>query len=188
MLALTAHAYNVIDLPENMTFSDALGVFNADEITRITVSDSAEGKYTDLTKDEINEFYSTIQDMTVYRKINPTPFRGISVNIYTNDGVKSYMLNSGLQIGMYGSNNYVCYKLNKANTEKLLYLDSMYRDAEEKVNGEEIHRVTSNDFRHHLGHSLLQERRQAKIFCRMNLQATILKILHVNNFVYCLQI
>ena len=70
MLALTAHAYNVIDLPENMTFSDALGVFNADEITRITVSDIAEGKYTDLTKDEINEFYSTIQDMTVYRKIN----------------------------------------------------------------------------------------------------------------------
>ena len=99
MLALTAHAYNVVDLPENMTFSDALGVFNADEITRITVSDIAEGKYTDLTKDEINEFYSTIQDMTVYRKINPTPFRGISVN-----------------------------------------------DAEEKVNGEEIHRVTSNDF------------------------------------------
>ena len=92
MLALTAHAYNVVDLPENMTFSDALGVFNADEITRITVSDIAEGKYTDLTKDEINEFYSTIQDMTVYRKINPTPFRGISVNIYTNDGVKSYML------------------------------------------------------------------------------------------------
>lgn len=36
MLALTAHAYNVVDLPENMTFSDALGVFNADEITRIT--------------------------------------------------------------------------------------------------------------------------------------------------------
>ena len=56
MLALTAHAYNVVDLPENMTFSDALGVFNADEITRITVSDIAEGKYTDLTKDEINEF------------------------------------------------------------------------------------------------------------------------------------
>ena len=54
MLALTAHAYNVVDLPENMTFSDALGVFNADEITRITVSDIAEGKYTDLTKDEIN--------------------------------------------------------------------------------------------------------------------------------------
>ena len=47
MLALTAHAYNVVDLPENMTFSDALGVFNADEITRITVSDIAEGKYTD---------------------------------------------------------------------------------------------------------------------------------------------
>lgn len=56
MLALTAHAYNVVDLPENMTFSDALGVFNADEITRITVSDIAEGKYTDLTKDRNKRF------------------------------------------------------------------------------------------------------------------------------------
>ena len=191
MLALTAHAYNVVDLPENMTFSDALGVFNADEITRITVSDIAEGKYTDLTKDEINEFYSTIQDMTVYRKINPTPFRGISVNIYTNDGVKSYMLNSGLQIGMYGSNNYVCYKLNKANTEKLLYLDSMYRDAEEKVNGEEIHRVTSNDFFETsvitLGTALLQ-RRQAKYFAVWNLRERYSQNITHEQFVYCLQI
>ena len=85
MLALTAHAYNVVDLPENMTFSDALGVFNADEITRITVSDIAEGKYTDLTKDEINEFYSTIQDMTVYRKINPTPFAVFSLKFKKMD-------------------------------------------------------------------------------------------------------
>ena len=101
------------------------------------------------------------------------------------------MLNSGLQIGMYGSNNYVCYKLNKANTEKLLYLDSMYRDAEEKVNGEEIHRVTSNDFLKLPSSPWAQpfaREAASKIFCRMNLQATILKILHVNNFVYCLQI
>ena len=113
MLALTAHAYNVVDLPENMTFSDALGVFNADEITRITVSDIAEGKYTDLTKDEINEFYSTIQDMTVYRKINPTPFRGISVNIYTNDGVRSEEHTSELQSQIAISYAVFCLKKKK---------------------------------------------------------------------------
>lgn len=146
MMSVTVNAYNVVNLPENMTFSDALGVFNAGDITRITVMDIEEGKYTDLTKTEIEEFYNTVQDLTVYRKINPTPFRNIAVNIYTADGVKSYMLNSGLQIGMYGSNNYVCYKLSKEDTEKILYLDSMYCDAEGKVNGEEIHRVTINDF------------------------------------------
>lgn len=146
MLSVTANAYNVVNLPENMSMSDALGIFSADDITRITISDISEGKYTDLTKNEINEFYTTAKDLTVYRKINPTPFRGISVNIYTNDGVKSYMLNSGLQIGMYGNDNYVCYKLSKDDTEKILYLDSMYQDAETKVNGEEIHRVTAIDF------------------------------------------
>ena len=44
MLALTAHAYNVVGFAGKYDFSDALGVFNADEITRITVSDIAEGQ------------------------------------------------------------------------------------------------------------------------------------------------
>ncbi len=145
-LSVAAHAYNVVDLPEEMTLSDALGIFNAEEITRMTVSDVAEGKYTELSREEILDFYYSAQDMTVYRTINPTPFRGIAVNIYTADAVKSYYLNSGIQIGLYGSGNYVCYKLGGEDTENLLYLDSMYRDDEEKTAGEEIHRDTSKDF------------------------------------------
>lgn len=146
MLSLTAHAYNVVDLPENMTLSDAMGIFDGQDITRITVSDVADGKYTDLTRDEILDFYYASKDMTVYRKVNPTPFRGIAINVYTADGVKSYYFNSGIQLGLYGSDNYICYKLSKEDTEKLLYLDSMYKDAQEKVNGEEIHRDTAYDF------------------------------------------
>ncbi len=146
MLTLTAHAYNVVNLPEDMTLSDAMGIFSADDITRVTVSSLADGKYIEVSRDEINSFYNTIADMTVYRTVNPTPFRGIAVNVYTANDVKCYYLNSGVQIGMYGSGNYVCYKAADADTEKLLYLDSMYKDEDEKLSGDEFYRSTANDF------------------------------------------
>ncbi|MCD8180163.1 MAG: S-layer homology domain-containing protein [Firmicutes bacterium] len=145
-LSITGYAYNVVDLPESMTVADAMGIFSADEITQVTISDVADGKYTDLTREEINDFYYNIQNMTAYRTINPTPFRGIAVNVYTDAGVKSYYLNSGIQIGLYGSGNYICYKVGEDDTDTLMYLDSIYKDADVKVSGEEIHRDTSYDF------------------------------------------
>lgn len=146
MMSLTAHAYNVVDLPESMSMSDALGIFDVNEITKITVSETSEQKYITLTDSEITDFYNTVQDMTVYRAINPTPFRGIAVNIYTDNSQKCYYLHSGVQIGLYGSSNYICYKLGKEDTEKLLYLDSNYKDAEEKTDGASIYRETAHDF------------------------------------------
>ncbi len=146
MLSLTAHAYNVVNLPESMTFADAMGIFNSDEITRVTVSDVSDGRYIELDRSGINKFYNTAQNMTVHRTVNPTPFRGIAVNVYSGDSVKSYCINSGIQIGLYGSGNYICYKLSDEDTEQLLYLDSDYKDAKEKQNGEEIHRETGNNF------------------------------------------
>ncbi len=146
MLSAAASAYNVVDLPESMTLSDAFGIFDASDITRITVSDVSDGQYTDMTREEILDFYYAVQDLTVYRGINPTPFRGIAVNIYTDSDVKSYYLGSGVQIGLYGSENYICYKLNDEDTQKLLYLDDMYHDAEEKLSGEKIHRAVGTDF------------------------------------------
>lgn len=146
ILSLSASAYNVVDLPESMTLSDAMGIFDAKDITRITVSDVADEKYIELSHNDIYDFYYMSQDMTVYRTINPTPFRGIAVNVYTADDVKSYYLNSGIQIGLYGSENYVCYKLSNEDTQKILYLDSKYKDSTSKTNGETIHRSTTYDF------------------------------------------
>lgn len=143
---VAVHAYNVVDLPENMTLSDAMGIFNGDEITRVTVSNVADGSYTELTREEILDFYYTAQDMTVYRKVNPTPFRGLSINVYTQNDVKSYFFTSGIQIGLYGDSNYICYKLSDEDTEELLYLDSKYKDDKERQTGEELHRATANDF------------------------------------------
>lgn len=144
--AITAHAYNVVNLPESMTLSDAMEVFNASEITRITVSDIFDGRYATLSQSEINTFFDTVKDLKVYRTVNPTPFRGISVNIYTADGSKSYLLNSGIEIGAYGSENYICYKLSETDTEKLLYLDDRYWDETDKAGGEYIHRTVERDF------------------------------------------
>ncbi|MBQ8301557.1 MAG: hypothetical protein IJX57_06305 [Clostridia bacterium] len=93
MLSISASAYNIVDLPEDMTLSDAMGIFNVSDITRVTVSDVADEKYIELTHDEIYDFNYMAKDMTVYRNVNPTPFRGIAVNIYTADDVKSYYLN-----------------------------------------------------------------------------------------------
>lgn len=144
--SVTAHAYNVVNLPESMTLSDAMEIFKPSEITSITVSDIADGRYTSLSKSEIEKFYDTAKDLTVHRTVNPTPFRGLSVNIYSGDTVKSYCLNSGIQIGLYGSENYICYKLSDTDTEKLLYLDDMYWDENTKASGETLHRSTARDF------------------------------------------
>ena len=144
--SLTAHAYNVVNLPESMTLSDAMEIFSSSEIERITVSDIFDGRYTTLDADEIDSFFDTVKDLKVYRTINPTPFRGISINIYTNDGSKSYLINSGIQIGAYGDENYICYKLNDMDTEKILYLDDRYWDDSEKSGGEYLHRSIERDF------------------------------------------
>lgn len=146
ILSASAGAYNIVDLPENMTLSDAMGIFNVSDITRVTVSDVADEKYIELTHDEIYDFYYMAQDMTVYRTVNPTPFRGVAVNIYTADDVKSYYLNSGIQLGLYGEKNYICYKLGNEDTQKVLYLDSFYKDEQNKASGETIHRSTTYDF------------------------------------------
>lgn len=143
---VSAYAYNVVDLPEQMTLSDAMGIFSGDEIKSATISNVEDGQYIDLTRDEINDFYYAVCNMNVYRSINPTPFRGTAINLYTETDIVSYYVGSGVQIGLYGSDNYVCYKATGEDEVFLTYLDSIYKDSTEKKNGEEIHRNTSNDF------------------------------------------
>lgn len=146
MLPVSAYAYNVVDLPEEMTLADAMGIFSGEEITQATISNVEDGQYIELTSDEINDFYYAACNMTVYRTTNPTPFRGTAINLYTETDVVSYYVGSGIQIGLYGTDNYICYKADGDDEVYLTYIDTMYKDSENKLNGEEIHRSTSNDF------------------------------------------
>lgn len=148
LFPISALAYNIVDLPNSMTFSDALGIFDYNEVSSATVCDMESNTYKNLTESEIQEFYNVASDVTVWRKINPTPFRGASVNFTTISGEKiSYYANSGIQIGVYGSDNYVCYMPAKDDAVKLSYIFSEFYDSEEgKYGGTMWNVVTSKDF------------------------------------------
>lgn len=147
-ISVQAKAYDVVNLPHSMTFADALGAFNSDAISSATISDIDRNIYTNLSREEIEEFYHTACEMTVWRKINPTPFRGPCVNFNMKNGdVISYYYNAGIQIGLYGEQNYICYMPPIDDQQKLLYLlESLYDEDREVYGGTNLNVVTNKDF------------------------------------------
>lgn len=141
-----AYAYNVVDLPPEMTMAEALEIYDVSEIKSATVSELNDDKYVTLSEDEIKDFYYSAQNISLVRRINPTPFRGINVNFYTDNGVKTFNLTSGVQIGRYGSDNYMCYTLKDEDMMYYMYLDSMYHESEAKQNGTIVVPRTDKDF------------------------------------------
>ena len=131
-LGTVASAYDVVNLPESMTFADALGIYSVSDIESAPFCDTDENKYKILTSSEIAEFYGMAANMTVWRKTNPPPFRGTCVNFVTRSGAQiSYYYGAGIQIGTYGTDNYVCYMPSKADTAELRYFESRYYDTPE---------------------------------------------------------
>lgn len=136
MFSSSVLAYDVVDLPNSMTFSDAIGVFNSQDIASATVADIDKNIYKTLSRDEIDKFFDIAKDVTVWRKINPTPFRGACVNFTTTAGNSiSYYFNSGIQIGRYGDDNYVCYMPARDNSQELSYVFTDLYDADSGVYG-----------------------------------------------------
>ena len=146
--AVTARAYDVVNLPDSMPMSEALGIFSQDEVVRATIYNIADGQYIELDKNDVRNFLSRAGNMTVYRTIDKTPFRGTVINLYTANGAMGYNLSSGVQIGLYGSDNYVCYKVRGDDEVALSYIDTMYKDTVEsdRSNGTELFLNTSRDF------------------------------------------
>ncbi len=140
-------AFNVVDLPLTMTLSEALEIYDADEIVSATVTDIEDGKCISLTSDEIKDFYYSAQGVELTRRINPTPFRGIALNLYTSSGaVKTFNLTSGVQIGTFGKKNYICYTMSSEDMMDYMYLDSLYHESENKKDTELLPPQTAYDF------------------------------------------
>ncbi len=144
--AVSVSAYDIVNLPETMTMAEALGIFDADDITRATVSEPTDNTYIELTREEIDEFFDTASAMELTRTINATPFRSTAINLYTDAGVSSYYLTSGVQIGMYGTITYMCYQASGEDAGILMYLDELLKEAPARERGESIHVKTDNDF------------------------------------------
>lgn len=147
-MTATVNAYDVVNLPHSMSFSDALGAFTSDDISSATVSDIDRNIYRNLSDSEIDTFYDTACDMTVWRKINPTPFRGPAINLTMKNGdTISYYYNAGLQIGLYGEGNYICYIPAAENQQELLYLlEELYNGGGDVYGGAPWNVVTNKDF------------------------------------------
>lgn len=145
-MSATALAYDIVDLPDSMTVSEALGIYDVSDITYGTVSNLEDDKHIDLTLEEAREFFRGAENITLYRKINPTPFRGTAVNITANGETKSFYFNSGIQLGLYGSDNYICYQMPDYELTKFMYLFSKYEESAEKLNGADVYRRADNDF------------------------------------------
>jgi hypothetical protein len=136
LLPIQAFAYDVVNLPHSMTFSDALGIYDVNDIASATIADLENNTYKNLNATEIKDFYYAASNVTVWRKVNPTPFRGVCVNFTTTNGTRiSYYLNAGIQIGLYGTDNYICYMPAKADAQKLSYIESEFYDSTEGVYG-----------------------------------------------------
>ena len=144
----TALAYDVVNLPHSMTFADATGIFDSTDIVSADICDIDANNYKALTASEIEQFYNIAANTTLWRKINPTPFRGVCINFTLRDGsCISYYYNSGVQIGRYGDENYVCYMPSGTDTQKLTYLMSEFYDSENGVYGGSSWNVlTDKDF------------------------------------------
>ena len=143
-----AMAYNVVDLPNSMTFAEALSIYDADDIASATICNLDGNTYKDLTRTQIRDFYYSASNITVWRKVNPTPFRGTCINFTTTSGVQiSYYFNSGIQIGTYGSDNFICYMPAAADTAVLRYAESDFFDSKDDVYGGIVRTAsTSKDF------------------------------------------
>ena len=138
LTAVPSYAYDIVNLPSTMTLSEALEIYDVSEINSATVSEINDDQYIILTPEEIKDFYYSAQNVNLVRRINPTPFRGINVNFYTDNGIKSFNLNSGVQLGLYGSKNYICYTMTDEDMMDYMYLDSLYHESQDKLTGAEI--------------------------------------------------
>ncbi len=147
LIPVSAYAYNVVDLPETMPFDEAFGIFSSDDITSATISNYADRQFVELTRTEIESLYDNLKSMTLSRAINPVPFRGTALNLTTKEGTKSYYVNSGVELGLYGESNYICYLAqDPTDMAYLTNIETMYRDSAQKQGGEQLYRSTANDF------------------------------------------
>lgn len=142
-----AFAYDVVSLPKTMTMAEALEIYSVSDIAYATVSNVNDEMFIELSDEEIKDFYYAAQNIELMRRINPTPFRGTAINLYTVSGdARSFYLTSGVEIGLYGESNYICYNMSDEDLINFMYLDSLYKESEQKLNGETINRRAERDF------------------------------------------
>ncbi len=121
--------YNSENLPEVMSFADAVDIVSEAEINGGHIISINDEQGVDLTPAQAKELYVKLKNVELARTIVKTPFSGLMLVFDTKDSARAYYLNSGVQIGTYGTDNYVCY-IPKSNESFAAEIQSLYHGAE----------------------------------------------------------
>ena len=138
------YAYDVVNLPEKMTMSDAMGVFSYDAVNGGTINSYLDNKHVVMSEQAVKDFYYEFSGIQLERRVYATPFRGTAVTLDTDNGKKTFNLLSGIQIGVFGG-GYVCYAPSDEDAKALMRFYGMYYDSEDRQDGLDVS-VETTDF------------------------------------------
>lgn len=128
IFSTVASAYDSNNLPEYMSFSEALGIDSASEITSAQIINLDDGTTVDITVAKAKLLYNGLKNIKTKLTITPTPFSGIALSFTTSKKTIGYYTNSGIQIGKYGQNNFICY-MPVENNEYISNVRALYHEA-----------------------------------------------------------
>ncbi len=104
----TANA-QYISPESSMSLLEAMGIAGSADVKGGYIMSLEKEKAMELSRSQIAEFCDEAERVTVTRKIIKNPFCGIAIVLRTDEGEKTYFVNSGVQVGKYGEDNYFCY-------------------------------------------------------------------------------
>lgn len=122
---LFTNAYaGYVEPKAQLTVFEAMGIYNVDEINSGYIMNIDKQKAMEMDRGQIVDFCNGVGYMSLSRRIVKNPFCGVAIVLRTDTGEKTYYLNSGVQVGMYGDDNFLCYVPNENNST----LDELYAD------------------------------------------------------------
>ena len=101
---------------KELTVLEAMGISNINEINSGYVMSLETEQAVEMTDAQIISFVNDAGDMVLKRRIIKNPFCGVIIVLRTDSGEKTYYINSGVQVGKYGEDNYLCYCTAEENT------------------------------------------------------------------------
>ncbi|MBP3359437.1 MAG: S-layer homology domain-containing protein [Clostridia bacterium] len=103
-------------IPEkNLTMLEAMEIYDAGTVTGGYMMSLEKAQAMKLSGEQINKFISLAGGMTLERRIVKNPFSGVCIVLQTTNGERTYFLNSGVQVGKFGQDNYLCYTASEDN-------------------------------------------------------------------------
>lgn len=103
-------------VPEkNLTMLETMEIYDTETVTGGYMMSLEKAQAMKLSDEQINKFLNIAGGMTLERRIVKNPFSGVCIVLQTTNGERTYFLNSGVQVGKFGEDNYLCYTASEEN-------------------------------------------------------------------------